>query len=680
MAPGLGVGFGLHKRSGGSSWTPQNLVTEHITRVVADGGIVESESVLLATMESLRDIYKIKNDADFKTKLPVTVDPSVFGYKVGTGAGSALGWAAAKLYSINATGDRVQATAANQPLLLTYNSTDGAYYFQPRTAGANLSYIIGTDGNVAVGYTNATDTLVIKAKILMTAQVSSGYDRIVYANDLWGLGIKNKGANKLIVFHGLSYRGTDSAEYTPSATVPHWVRMTCAPGGIEYAWSANGTDWTVLNSGVAYPTLGAGTTITICRFNNQKENSGKYYYIDVLNETTGGRKICDMNDWNPTVSETAFASSSGDGGRWSIVYDTLPTTYKGVMVNRSVCQGDGVNDVLTGNININQPHTIYTLVRRQGIGTLSGMAADSSISNDAINTTLNNGAALNIANASRDRQLLTITSNGANSKIRVDSGADTVGDGGSNNGTYLSLFANGAAYGNFNIAAYMISNGIDTEAQKSAIFSLYISEAPVLAITGDSIASRLERNAGAIMEGLTELTIFGQAVGGTGLAVVGGGHIYDDESFVNRSSALSTYKIDITNIDYLLVWAGFNDKGNNRQLGAIDTDDTTTVAGAIRVGVANYLARKPALKILFMNPSANPFSVNNALGLNIDDYAAWIKTVCESIDVPCYDMWANCGITEANKAEVLPDNVHPTAEYCVNPLAPLSSAFINANK
>jgi hypothetical protein len=223
---------------------------------------------------------------------------------------------------------------------------------------------------------------------------------------------------------------------------------------------------------------------------------------------------------------------------------------------------------------------------------------------------------------------------------------------------------------------------LDTVIQKTKVYKdLHLKGDEIISITGDSIATRLFLSGGWYIGDSNSRYIQDTSVGGSDLAkiTINDPTTWNPYSFIGRSLASAVHVIDLTNIDVLLVWSGFNDYGDDVPLGTIDSNDEFTIAGAIRVGVANYLARKPSLKILFINPNANPYQVPNGIGLNIIDYAAWILAVCQSIDIPCYDMWTYCGITDANKAIALPDTIHPSATWIVDPMIPLINTFLNSN-
>ena len=461
----IGNFIGNYSSGGGEAALAQLIYDNHAARVAADGGVIESEAVCRSVIEHLIKTKGITSEDQFKTKFPATVDPATFGYKAGTGSLSTLGLAASKLYSINEDGDVSQDTAASQPLLLRHNDIDGNYAYFPRSDAGNQS--ITTSG---ITWTPASDTLVITVKVLMTAQTANTWDTIVFSGTQWNFQYQNGVVNKTLRFGG-STATVGSTVYTPSTTAPHWVRCTAVPAGITFEWSPNGVDWTTLDTGVTVPTYGSASNIAIGYSNAREQNACNIYYVKVENETTEALDECDINDWDPAVSETSITTGTTV---WNgINYASSNTFLKMCLVDRTVVQGDGIGMKLSGTLVTAQPHTIYALIRRGGLGTLSGLAASSSISNDGTNTTLNNGTALSIANTSKLKQFITAESNGASSKIRIDDGADTVGDAGAEDGTYLDLLGNGAAYGNYELFAYIISSESDSDTVKEQMNTFF---------------------------------------------------------------------------------------------------------------------------------------------------------------------------------------------------------------
>jgi hypothetical protein len=430
-------------------WQQQIII--HAARVTVDGGINPNLTLLINTITTLRSIYGEMTYNEFIAKIPISLNPNIFGYKLGTGSGVTLGQACEKLYSINPLGDISQATVGNQPLLLIHSGEN--YYFCSRVAGNGCS----TAGTSQVTtYNSATDTLRFTAKIFMNEQTAAAQDYVCTVGPAGNFRIQNQGANKILGFRGTA-NATSSSAYTPSATIPHWVRWTVDLTNVIYEWSANGMAWTNIGT-VARPAVGAvSTTVQIGSTSALQTNAMNIYWGLFENVTTA--KICtfDPNNYNRYFVEDSWV---GADATWTISIDAGITGLKGLLIDESVVVGDGIAyKLINSSIVLSQPDTTYITLRRLGTGVVYGRGAASQLSNNATNTTLNNGTALDKANASILRQLLTIINNGASSSIQINNGTPTTGNAGTNNGTYLHLLANDAVYGNYVLTSYMVSNG-----------------------------------------------------------------------------------------------------------------------------------------------------------------------------------------------------------------------------
>jgi hypothetical protein len=225
---------------------------------------------------------------------------------------------------------------------------------------------------------------------------------------------------------------------------------------------------------------------------------------------------------------------------------------------------------------------------------------------------------------------------------------------------------------------------LDTQDQRTGVYKrLFLKGVKVAIMTGDSIASNfatVSNKSNLLYRSDSGQYLLNQATGGSDIAYYDG---LDDDtwnpfSFIGKSAADAVNRFVIRNCDYLIVWAGFNDLDDEVPLGAIDSVDSFTIAGAIRNGVANYLSRKPDLQIIFITPTANPYQVANGIGVTLNDIRNQVIAVCADLGIPCYDLYAVCGITDENKATALPDQIHPTAAFHET-WAPMIVDFVEAN-
>lgn len=436
--------------SGGSdpSVLAAEIYTNHSTRVLADGGVIEDEARTKQYIEDQINIYGLTSEAEFLAKL-LEYNPAIWGYKVGTGSAITIGQACEKLYAIDENADAIQATVASQPLLLRHSGDN--YYFNPRVANNSCR----TTTQQITAYNSATDTLRFTAKIFLNNQTTATTDFLASMGSAANFVIINKGTQKTIRFRGTA-NATDSSNYTPSATAPHWVRYTVTTTQVMYEWSADGTNWNAIGT-VARPTVGTlGATFSICDTAGTPINATSIYHALFENVTAG--TVCTFNPalYNRASSETTWV---GEDCTWSVIVSSGATGLKGVMVDETVIIGDGVAYKLRASKAISQPYTSYAAIKRLGTGVIYGLAASSQLSNDATNTTLDNGSALNIGNTSTAKQLITAVANGASSSLQVNNGPVTSGDSGANNGTYIDLLANDASYGNYVLTSLLFSYG-----------------------------------------------------------------------------------------------------------------------------------------------------------------------------------------------------------------------------
>ncbi len=658
------------------------ITNSHYTRVIADGGVIDNKALLSLTIDQLLKLYPSGNFASLKAKLPVTLCPKIFGYKVGTGSGVTVGgFACEKLYSLDSANDAIQTTAANQPLLLRHTGTN--YLYAARTSSN------GVTGTHALTYNSSTDTLVLTAKIFINNQTTASFDYIISCSSAAILAIANNGTSKILRFRGTA-NAVNSSAYTPSTTEPHWVRLTSTTTQVIYEWSADGSSWTNIGTQTR-PTVGTiGTTCGIGSTGLTNANAMNIYYATIENQTTGATVTFDPAYYNRYYAQTGWKSGNA---QWALGVDTVNATgLKSLLVDETTIMGDGVAMKLSiPSVTLSQPATTYTITKRLGTGVIWGKAVGSQLSNDGTNTTLNNGTALNRSDNLRQRQLIITTSNGSSSSIHIShttanlqtpgfaSGITASGDAGSNSGTYLDVLANGASYGNHTIATLLISNAADSTALKRAMFKIFCADnKKTVCVTGDSISYQLITNGMAGLAGTYTAVYKNAGISGSNLAKIS----YNDPttwnpfSFIERSKVGAANIIDVSDVDILLVWSGFNDLDDRVPLTTSVNGTEYTIAGAITAGVANYLARNPKMQVVFMNPLNNPLVSANADGVTLAQIATQEKVTCASIVIPCYDMYANCGIDSGNAASILTDSVHPNATYMNDTLAPLAGAFL----
>jgi hypothetical protein len=344
--------------SGGAAIDAQ--AQAHFDRVIADGGLVPSGlSGVNAFFTTVKTIYAT---ADITTAISVGLDAQVLGYKLGAGAGTTAGQAAQKLYSCSgASGDVVQTTAASQPLLLVHSGAN--YFFSPKIAANYCSTpsnnVISTDFEIIVKLSTfnvATDGMVISKQI-------DGFQRSFY---LYYVG--NQTFNFEISTNGSSTASTaSSTSYGISNNDVFWIKVNRTGTTFNFYKSTDGVSYSLINTTTLSGAIFAGNSPI--RIGDGLDSvsylfAGKIYRATISN-SIGGSPVVDFNpnQYNAANSQTQWTSSTGE--IWTINTGTATTGYKGVLVDRTIVQGDGIDDGLLTSATINMPTvlTIYGAIK-----------------------------------------------------------------------------------------------------------------------------------------------------------------------------------------------------------------------------------------------------------------------------------------------------------------------------
>ena len=296
-------------------------------RIIADGG-VSNLTRLNFFVKGLKAIY-----GDL-ANVPVCYDAHWIGYKLGSGTGATAGQAAAKLYSLTVAGDAVQTTAASQPLLLAHNgaSSDNYYYAVPTTGNYCLS---------SLSY-NTSDWDV---EFKINGKYASAQDRVV-STRIGGNGttvtVNATSINLEYSIATVFYVAT--ALVTNTNDVDYTIRVTrnSTTGAVTF-----------IRNGVTLTTTGVQLLGTLDGVSNLIEINGclagvqainaKIYYCNLY---IAGNIVRNFNPatYNASTSQTAWTSATGEV--WTISTGTATTGYKGVLVDRTIVQGDGVDDII----------------------------------------------------------------------------------------------------------------------------------------------------------------------------------------------------------------------------------------------------------------------------------------------------------------------------------------------
>jgi hypothetical protein len=349
MGTGLSLGIGIPFRRMGAGIDAQ--AQAHYNRVIADNGVIPSG--LVGVNNFFKTVKAIYGTSDITTAISVGLDAQVLGYKLGAGAGTTTGQAAQKLYSCSgASGDVVQTTAASQPLLLVHEGAN--YWFGP-----NVNFNNCSTPNAAAN--QITGDLDIIAYLKHTS--NGTLNAICSKND----NSNNRGyslvfeANTLTLYYGTNSLNVASATSIVASGSKLWVRCTrnSSTGDIKFYTSNNPV--TTAISSISWTQLGATVSGITGALNSSSLNGlfiGSYVssgsgesqeqiYRVTLSNSIGGAPVVDFNpnQYNAATSQTQWTSTTGEV--WTINTGTAATGYKGVLVDRTIVQGDGINDFLT---------------------------------------------------------------------------------------------------------------------------------------------------------------------------------------------------------------------------------------------------------------------------------------------------------------------------------------------
>jgi hypothetical protein len=343
----------------------------HYDRVIADGGIMPAGLLgCNAWFVAVKAVYGV---TDITTAISAGYDPHYLGAKIGAGSGTTLGQAATKLYSCSgASGDLVQATAASMPLLLVKNSTDANYWFGSGVAGNYCS-----TPNAAANQITGDIEIIALVKITnqSTTQTIIGKN-VDGSNFSYWFGLT--GANQLrLIFSPngtLTITATSTVVQPFSTTDIGYVKVTkvSSTGVVKFFTSTDGVTYTQLGADVASTSgamfngnasvkLGAYDTANLYPF------IGSIYRATISN-SIGGTPVVDFNpsSYNAATSQTSWVSATSEV--WTINMGTATAGYKGVLVDRTILQGDGVDDTMvtstTLNLTTTSNITLFTAYRK----------------------------------------------------------------------------------------------------------------------------------------------------------------------------------------------------------------------------------------------------------------------------------------------------------------------------
>jgi hypothetical protein len=454
----------------------------HYNRVIADGGLIPSG--LVGVNNFFTTVKGIYGTSDITTAISVGLDAQVLGYKLGAGAGTTSGQAAQKLYSCSgSSGDVVQTTAASQPLLLVHS---GANYFY--TSGETGNYC--STPNAAANQITGDIEIICYNFNINDLTVSGGITGKYTGGNISWLFYYN-GNNTFSFFssqNGISQSNSASANAGLSINVNYTlkvVRQSVSGDVLFYKSTDNGATFTQIGSNVASTAgnlFNSTYFVSVGGYSNGSDICKMKIGRVTISNSIGGTPVVDFNpsQYNAATSQTQWTSSTGEV--WTINTGTATSGYKGVLVDRTIVQGDGIDDRLTsGTLTADGLLTRYAQINPLQIAGDGRIVSGSVLSNvllykDGSQVRIFNvsGSAISfISPQNRLSQTFTCIFNGASSEGRLNNGTAATGNVGTTTRNTINIFtdSNGTFPSNAILTTLLESVNIDTSIQQTNIYN-----------------------------------------------------------------------------------------------------------------------------------------------------------------------------------------------------------------
>ena len=474
MAIGLGIGLKF-----GGAVTIDSQAETHFNRVVADGGTIPAGLVGCdAWFKAVKGVYGV---SDITSAISCAYDPQYLGYKLGAGSGATLGSAVQKLYSCcGSTSDLIQTTAASQPLILPHTGTNYAYL--PGVANNNF-----TTPNAAANIISGNLELTAY-NIRWSGSASTRY--LISKTDTYSLSIATSNSLTLEYRIGgsvLVAASTSTISTSFSGSVRAFRNSTT--GEVTFYTSTDNINFTQLGS-VVSGTSGVISNLTNSIFVGSYNSTIATWQGSIGRATIatslGGNPVVDFNpaSYSASTSQTQWTSSTGEV--WTINTGTATTGYKGILVDRTITQGDGIDDRLISTITLLDGHTNYCSFRATsqdgsgnraiyGNGTTSLNNTLCSLSTNQIFTSLTSALFGGlVANTLNTLSMATTQWATNNTKTKINNGTfgSTI-SGAYVGGAGYNLFSTaGFQFGNPFISTNIISSSVDNSTIQTAMYNL----------------------------------------------------------------------------------------------------------------------------------------------------------------------------------------------------------------
>lgn len=338
--PGLGLGLGL--QYGGVVFAYDSQAQAHFNRVIADGGVIPAGLAGCdAWFKAVKAAYGV---SDITAAIASGLDPHYLGYKLGAGSGVSLGSAAQTCYNaIGSIGDVVQGSASSQPLILPHTGTN--YVWLPGVDGNGFTTPHSTANNITENW-----EVIVQTKFSNSTALGCLLSKRAFGNSQYAIFKLSSGSIYITQsVGGVQFDGVYASNIGTSFNGFIKITRNAITGTILIYTSLDGISYTlqstnagpigtldVINTPIK---IGAEATTLISPY------QGEIYKLTISN-SIGGTPVVDFNpaSYNAQTSQTQWTSSTGEV--WTINTGTAATGYKGVLIDRTIIQGDGVDDLI----------------------------------------------------------------------------------------------------------------------------------------------------------------------------------------------------------------------------------------------------------------------------------------------------------------------------------------------
>jgi len=493
--PRLGLGLGLTMGNILGVSLASTLADLYVARVATiPDFVVPSYARVVAGYEALINAWAIGTKAAFETATAMFADPSVSGYVPGAGTLLTAGAACARVGNMawfdDNSRDLVQTTPLNQPWLLVHTGTN--YVAFPGVADNGISTPDNVNNQLStnLGFEVKATPAMLSRQSIIAAKYGNNE-----AEGNYNLRIDSTNQVQLILyFSGTANIYNSTVNYPFSAGVQSYIRVSrnSTTGDIKFFTSLDGVTYTQLGATVTGATGAIDYDAVPLRIGGASPSfiqpfAGAIEYLKLFKDDTFTTATQFFNPqlYNASVSQTTFTASTGEV--YTLNVGTASTGFKAAFVDRTIMQGNGVNSRITsGALASRQFFTRYVCLNI--LNTVSGLFEYVIAGNPYENHLTYKAHSLKMrffnesprteveVDALQNRvSLFTNDFNGASSKARRNTNADTTGTTGTASSTIVNIFTGG----NGTVAANAIVNTlidtgsgvINTDAQKTAIYN-----------------------------------------------------------------------------------------------------------------------------------------------------------------------------------------------------------------